>query len=282
MKNSQDSANVQSLTSGVEGKVRNRITGFTYARVGDYLPHDWNPRKHSLEQKEMARKAINSQGKLDVLKAYKDEDGNWRLFDGHMRRDLDPDEPWIIALTDLTPREAKEAGATFDFIGEMADVDYDILQSILIGWEGDGTDSSDMLDVLMGAHGTQTIMDMLGDMEDTELPASVVTAVQELPPLPMAQPGSSDNGSTGAERGDFYDVSQMPDIPAGQETKRSFILYVTFASEETFIRGLKAIAMNDSRSLQIPGQRFATVDGEQLIEEYEARLIGETAGEEGE
>jgi len=72
-------------------------------------------------------------GKISALHAWYSERNGGKLtyFDGHLRRDLRPDEEWTILITDLTDEEADYALSTFDPIAAMADADAAALDALL-------------------------------------------------------------------------------------------------------------------------------------------------------
>jgi len=92
-------------------------------RVGDILSHPMNPKIHPEGQLEPLRGLLETVGKLDDLKAYRSERAGGALvfFDGHGRRELDPDAEWDVDIYDLTDAEADLAVATFDPIGWQAE-----------------------------------------------------------------------------------------------------------------------------------------------------------------
>lgn len=92
-------------------------------RVGDILPHPFNPKIHPETQLAPLRGLLETVGKLDDLKAYRSERAGGALvfFDGHGRQALDPDAEWDVDVYDLTDAEADLAVATFDPIGWEAE-----------------------------------------------------------------------------------------------------------------------------------------------------------------
>lgn len=253
------------------GRFADRIVKVEKARVGDFLPNDYNPRVHDEDQKEMMVKELTHHGKVDTLKVFQDADGRWRFFDGHMRGSLDPDEVWWIAYTDLSPAEAREASTTFDFIGERALVDMDNLGRILLEMEDPDQDT---LENIMKIHGTSTVLDILGS-DDADVMPDVLTAIataDPTPPRPDPTPITPVAAGYEVDSGDpdsgWFDAGKLPDAPPAQETKRSYIVYVSVSSEELFDDCLRSLSMNPARGVKVPGQRFATIDGDPLVPFY--------------
>lgn len=110
---------------------RDRIVEVKRMRVRDILAHEQNPRLHPTGQKDAVRGLLNEVGKADVLRAFTGADGKLKLWDGHLRQDLDPDQEWWVAITDLTEAEAKLMLVAFDPIAALAEQDTDKLEELL-------------------------------------------------------------------------------------------------------------------------------------------------------
>ena len=112
---------------------RDRIIEFRKMRVGDILPHPLQHKTHPKKQNAMLRGNLKETGKVDVLRAYYSERNGGKLtfFDGHGRRSLRPDEIWNIAICDLSDAEADRELLVFDAIGGYAQVERDLLDTLL-------------------------------------------------------------------------------------------------------------------------------------------------------
>lgn len=110
---------------------RDRIVEVKRMKVRDILAHERNPKKHPKPQADAMRGMLNEVGKADVLRAYYDEAGKLKLWDGHLRQGLDPDQEWWIAITDLTEDEARLMLVAFDPIAALAERDADLLAGLL-------------------------------------------------------------------------------------------------------------------------------------------------------
>ncbi len=110
---------------------RDRIVEVKRMKVRDILAHERNPRLHSPVQKEAVKGLLNEVGKADVLRAYTGADGKIKLWDGHLRQGLDPDQEWWVAITDLTEAEAKLMLVAFDPIAALAEQDAVKLEELL-------------------------------------------------------------------------------------------------------------------------------------------------------
>jgi len=92
-------------------------------RVGDLLPNKYNPVRHGASQTDRMRAVLDKFGAVTELVAYYNADGKLTLFDGHLRRELDPMQEWDVAITDLTQAEVDELVLYFDPLAGMADPD---------------------------------------------------------------------------------------------------------------------------------------------------------------
>lgn len=110
---------------------RDRIVEVKRMRVRDILAHERNPRLHPAGQKDAVRGLLNEVGKADVLRAYTGADGKIKLWDGHLRQGLDPDQEWWVAITDLTEAEAAKMLVLFDPIAALAEQDTEKLEALL-------------------------------------------------------------------------------------------------------------------------------------------------------
>ena len=116
-----------------ESEWRDRIVEFRKMRVGDILPHPLQHKTHPEKQNNYLRGNLKETGKVDVLRAYYSDRNGGKLtfFDGHGRRSLRPGEIWNIAICDLNDAEADCELLVFDAIGGYAQVERDLLDTLL-------------------------------------------------------------------------------------------------------------------------------------------------------
>lgn len=114
-------------------KWRNRIVEYRPAcPLDEFLDNERNWRIHPEAQRRGVVKILDRVGKVDALKAYHSERyGGLTFFDGHLRRDIDPNETWPVLIADLTDEEADFVIMTLDPSTGMADIDYRILDSLV-------------------------------------------------------------------------------------------------------------------------------------------------------
>lgn len=110
---------------------RNRIIEFKRMKVNEITGHERNPKRHPKHQADAMRGMLDEVGMVDTLKAYYGEDGKLRLFDGHLRQSLDPDQEWPVIITDLTEDEARLMLVAFDPLAALAERDADLLAGLL-------------------------------------------------------------------------------------------------------------------------------------------------------
>jgi site-specific DNA-methyltransferase (adenine-specific)/site-specific DNA-methyltransferase (cytosine-N4-specific) len=98
----------------------------------DFLDNKKNWRIHPIAQRRGIVQILNTVGKVKPLLAYNSERyGGLTLYDGHLRKDIDPDEMWPVVIADLTDEEADFVIMTLDAVTPMVEIDYDILDSLV-------------------------------------------------------------------------------------------------------------------------------------------------------
>lgn len=103
---------------------RDRIVEVRKIKAQELIDNDGNWRVHPDAQKESMTGILNEVGKADVLLAYPSEraGGALTLFDGHLRKNIDPGEEWTVAVTDLTDAEADKMLLILDPLAAMAEM----------------------------------------------------------------------------------------------------------------------------------------------------------------
>jgi hypothetical protein len=104
---------------------RDRIKEVRRMKASELLDNDGNWRIHPDVQKDSLIGVLHEIGKADVIKAYRSEraGGALVLYDGHLRKTIDPDEEWQVAITDLTDAEADKMLLLGDPIASLAEMD---------------------------------------------------------------------------------------------------------------------------------------------------------------
>lgn len=103
---------------------KDRIIETRKLKAREVLDNEGNWRVHPLAQRETMEGVLHEIGKADVLLAYYSErsNGALTLFDGHLRKVLDPDEEWTFAITDLNDAEADKMLLVLDPLAAMAEM----------------------------------------------------------------------------------------------------------------------------------------------------------------
>ena len=104
---------------------RDRIVEVKKVKSRELLDNENNWRVHPLAQRESMTGILTEVGKTDVLLAYYSErhENKLTLFDGHLRKALDPNEEWTVAITDLSDAEADKMLLVLDPLAAMAEMD---------------------------------------------------------------------------------------------------------------------------------------------------------------
>jgi hypothetical protein len=153
--------------------VKDRVVGFTRARVSDVQTHPLNWRKHGKHQRQVMRGLYKEIGFAKPIDVYipKDSDrlvlaGKLRagvpcIMDGHLRtEELKPDYEVPLNITDLTEDEALKYLATADPVSALADQDDALFAECLSAIDTDDAAIQKMLgdlyDVPEGGDGEDT------------------------------------------------------------------------------------------------------------------------------
>lgn len=107
------------------GHFKDRIVEVVKLKSKDLLDNEGNWRTHPEVQRDSLIGVLTEVGKADVLKAYRSEraGGKLVLYDGHLRKNIDAEEEWLVAVTDLTDAEADKMLLLGDPIAAMAEMD---------------------------------------------------------------------------------------------------------------------------------------------------------------
>src|SRR6202795_2531380 len=111
--------------------IRNRIKGHRKVRAGDLVPHEWNFRLHPEGQRAALAALYEEVGFARSLLAYELPDGRLKLIDGHLRRDLDPDQEVEVEVLDVTADEARVLLLSIDPLAELAGVQEQLRDRLL-------------------------------------------------------------------------------------------------------------------------------------------------------
>ncbi|MGB8648039.1 MAG: hypothetical protein WCF84_22580 [Anaerolineae bacterium] len=103
---------------------RDRIIEIRVMKARELQDNDGNWRIHPAAQTEAVGGILKEIGKGDVLRAYFSPRSNGQLvlLDGHLRKSLNPDEEWRVAILDLTDEEADKYILFFDPLAAMAEM----------------------------------------------------------------------------------------------------------------------------------------------------------------
>lgn len=110
--------------------LRNRIKDHRKVRLGDLVPHELNPRRHSDVQRSALQQLYQEIGFARSVLAYELPDGRLKLIDGHLRRDLTPDAILDVEVLDVTEAEARALLLAIDPLAQLAAYDDELLRSL--------------------------------------------------------------------------------------------------------------------------------------------------------
>jgi hypothetical protein len=110
--------------------MRNRIKEHRKVRFGDLVPHELNPRTHSEAQRAVLAGLYEEVGFARSVLAYELPDGRLKLIDGHLRRDLTPDEVLDVEVLDVNDAEARALLLAIDPLAQLAGTDQELLEKL--------------------------------------------------------------------------------------------------------------------------------------------------------
>jgi len=117
--------------------MRNRIKTHRRLRAGDLVPHEFNPRLHTDAQRAALTMLYDEIGFARSLLAYELPDGRLKLIDGHLRRDLTPDEVVDVEVLDVSDAEARALLLAIDPLAQLAGYDDKLLDELRQATERD-------------------------------------------------------------------------------------------------------------------------------------------------
>lgn len=117
-------------------EIRDRIVELRRVKARELREHPLNPRTHPPSQTAAVRLLLEEIGMADRLLTYRDAEGNLRLVDGHLRREIAGDAEVPVLVTDLSEEEAAMLLAVGDPLAGMAQVDGAVMAELLQQTDG--------------------------------------------------------------------------------------------------------------------------------------------------
>jgi hypothetical protein len=111
--------------------IRNRIKGHRRVRAGDLVPHELNFRFHPERQRAALEALYKEVGFARSLLAYELPDGQLKLIDGHLRRDLTPDMEVDVEVLDVSDGEARTLLLSIDPLASLAETNAQVHANLL-------------------------------------------------------------------------------------------------------------------------------------------------------
>ena len=127
--------------------IRDRIIDFRRVKASELIPSENNWRVHPESQKAALAGLLSEIGYVDALMC-RQENGHFRIIDGHLRAETTPDMEVPIIVVDLTDEEADKVLATFDPLATLAESDAAKLEALLAEIQTEDDAVREMLDGL--------------------------------------------------------------------------------------------------------------------------------------
>lgn len=113
-------------------RYRNRVIELRYCKPRDIVDHPQQWRAHPEMQKAAIEGVLREIGIAGVLLVYDSPStGQVTAIDGHLRKSLDPDQPWPCVVLDVDDAESAYLLAFHDPLSALATADKDRLASLL-------------------------------------------------------------------------------------------------------------------------------------------------------
>lgn len=110
--------------------LRNRIKEHRQVRAGDLVGNEWNPRRHTGQQRRALAQIYDEVGFARSLLAFALPDGRLKLIDGHLRAGLTPDEFVEVEILDVSEEEARVLLLCMDPLAALAEYDDEALSKL--------------------------------------------------------------------------------------------------------------------------------------------------------
>jgi hypothetical protein len=136
--------------------MKNRIKAHRRVRAGELVPHELNPRLHTNAQSKALKALYDEIGFARSLLAYELPDGRLKLIDGHLRRELTPDEQVDVEVLDVSDAEARALLLAIDPLAQLAGYEQETLDELRRQTERDSAAVQTLLEALAESEkGTQ-------------------------------------------------------------------------------------------------------------------------------
>ena len=119
--------------------IKNRIKELKMIKFSQLAQNPKNFRKHPKQQADAMSEVLQRIGWADAVLARETDDG-LMLIDGHLRKELAPDDEVPVLILDVDESEADVILATHDPLGEMAEVNQSMLDDLIgeLSTKGEG------------------------------------------------------------------------------------------------------------------------------------------------
>lgn len=133
------------------GKYRNRLIGLEYVKAEDLIPHEANYRVHGGAQRAAMEAIFREIGVAAATIGYRTSEGV-KLIDGHLRQDILEGTEVPVLMLDLDDDEAAKLLRVFDPVGDMAEIDKEMADSLTRSIDFDSEALSNLFDEPAARH----------------------------------------------------------------------------------------------------------------------------------
>lgn len=128
-------AKTKTKTPAKLSQVRDRIKELRRVRAGDLFASPRNWREHPESQQAALRGILHEVGYADALLARELPDGTLELVDGHLRKEMDPEQIVPVLVLDVTEEEGNKLLAVLDPLAALTKTNKDALGKLLLEFQ---------------------------------------------------------------------------------------------------------------------------------------------------
>lgn len=127
--------------------LQNRVIKRSREKISRFTKNKYNPKHHPKIQKDRLQAVLEKFGQVGEIYVWQSErnGGDWTIFDGHARQELDADQEWDIAWTSLTDPEVDELVLYYDPLAALAKQEADKTMALMAGLKVQERELKEML-----------------------------------------------------------------------------------------------------------------------------------------
>jgi len=150
--------------------IRDRIRELRRVKASGLIANERNWREHPEAQQAALRGVLSEIGYADALLARETPEGDLVLIDGHLRKELTPDQEVPVLVLDVDEDEANKLLTVLDPLAAMAEANTEALGRLMHDLQTDDEGLQAMVNDLAAEHGIDLFE---GEGEGKEKPEDI-------------------------------------------------------------------------------------------------------------